>query len=182
MSKRLKKLMAGEVQKGVGTAEACVVLSYKRLDGDTSQRLRAALRKDRVDLSVMRNRVAAKALVGSKVDKVSSLLKGPTAVATGGEDAIALARAVVEGIKSVTPDPKLKNVEVRGGVMDGRVVTGDEIAVLAKLPGRKELLSMIAATVVQPMANVAYGVDAILSGVARAVEALREQKEKGTAA
>ena len=55
-------------------------------------------------------------------------------------------------------------------------------AVLAKLPSRKELLSMIASAVQAPMTNVAAGINAILTGTARAVGALHEKKTKDEAA
>lgn len=176
MSKRMKQRMAGEFRAGVGAAGACVVVGYKSLPGGTSTALRAHLRRARVDLTVLRNRVAVHALDGTALKGITPFIQGPTAVATGGDDAVALAKAVVEGVKG------RPGFECRGGFVEGRVVTGDEVRRMATLPGRLELLASIAATVAQPMANVAYGVDAILTGMVRAVDALREKKEKEAAA
>jgi large subunit ribosomal protein L10 len=173
MSKKLKQRMAEEVRRGVGSTDRCVVVGYRRLPGSASSELRAHLRRARVDLTVLRNRVSGHALAGTTLEGIRPLIKGPTAVATGGEDALALAKAVVEGLKGRA------DLECRGGFVEGRVVTGDELKVLAALPGRLELLSMIAAVVAAPMTNVACGLDAILAGTARAVEALREKVEKG---
>ena len=172
MSKKLKKWMADEVRTSVGAAGACVVVGYKSLGGEASSSLRAHLRRAGVELTVIRNRGAANPLADSAIKDIRPLIKGPTAVATGGEDAAALAKAVVEGIKG------RQGFEFRGGFLDGRVFSGEEVQQLAALPGKKELLSMIASAVAAPMTNVAYGVDAILAGVARAVDAVREKVEK----
>jgi large subunit ribosomal protein L10 len=172
MSKNLKQWMAGEIRRGVATADRCVVVGYKRLPGSASSDLRAHLRRSRVDLTVVRNRVTAHALAGTAMEGIRPLIQGPTAVATGGEDAAALAKAVIEGLKGRA------DLVCRGGFVEGRVVTGDEVKQLAALPSRNELLSMIAAVVAAPMTNVARGVDAILAGTARAVAALQEKREK----
>jgi large subunit ribosomal protein L10 len=176
MSKKLKQWMAGEVRRDVGQAGACVVLGYKSLTGEGSASLRAHLRKSKVSLTVVRNRVAVHALAGTALADIKPLIKGPTAVATGGEDAPALAKAVMEGVKGRA------GFECRGGFVEGRIVTGAEIQVLAKLPGRKELLSMIAAAVAAPMTNVAAGINAILTGTARAVGAVADKRTKEEAA
>lgn len=170
MSKKLKQWMAGEVRTAVGASPACVVLGWKTLSGETSAALRSHLRKSKVDLTVIRNRVARHALADGALEPIRPFIKGPTALATGGEDAAALAKAVMEGVKGRA------GFECRGGFVEGRVVSGEEIRVLASLPSRGELLSMIASAVVMPITNVAFGIDAILTGVARAVEAVREKR------
>jgi large subunit ribosomal protein L10 len=172
MSKKLKKWMAEEVRSSVGVAESCVVVGYKSLGGETSTTLRAHLRKSQVELTVLRNRVAVNALADSALKEIRPLIKGQTAVATGGEDPVALAKAVVEGVKGQP------GFEFRGGFVEGRIVSGEEVQQLAALPSKPDLLGMIASAVAAPMTNIAYGVDAILTGLARAVEAVRVKVEK----
>ena len=172
MSKKLKQWMAGEVRASVGASEACLVLGWKTLTGETSSALRSQLRKSKVELTVIHNRVARHALADGALKDIRPLISGPTALATGGQDAAALSKAVMEGVKG------RPGFVCRGGFVEGRVVTGEEVRILASLPTRGELLSMIAAVVVQPVTDVAFGIDAILAGVARAVEAVREQKSK----
>ena len=172
MSKKLKKWMADEVRSSVGASGSCVVVGYKTLSGETSSALRAHLRKSKVEFTVVRNRVTGYALADSALKGIKPLIKGPTAVATGGGDAVVLAKAVVEGMKG------RPGFECRGGFVEGRMVTGDEVRTLATLPGKMELLSMIASAVSQPITNIACGVDAILTGVVRAVAAVHEKVEK----
>jgi large subunit ribosomal protein L10 len=176
MGKKLKQWMAGEFTRGVASTGSCVVVGYKSLSGEASSALRAQLRKSRVELTVIRNRVSAHALAGTAMEGIKPFIKGPTAVATGGEDAAALAKAVVDGMKG------RQGMECRGGFVDGRIVSGEEVRALARLPSRPELLSMIASAVAAPIVNIAYGIDAILTGVARAVNAVREQKDREAAA
>src|SRR5258706_9183510 len=154
MSKKLKQWMAGEFRGEGGAAGACVVLGYKTLSGEGSSTLRAQLRKSKVQLTVVRNRVANHALAGTAIADIHPLIKGPTAVATGGDDAVALAKAVVEGVKG------RKGFEFRGGFLEGRLVTGAEIQQLAALPSRGGLLSITASAGTMPITNIAYGIDA----------------------
>lgn len=172
MSKKLKQWMADEVRTAFAGAESCVVLGYKRFPAGESARLRAHLRSQGVRLEVVRHRVANHALAGTTLEAVAPLLKGQVAIVAGGEDPAALAKALVDGVRGNA------DLQVRGGFVEGRLVTGEEVQVLASLPGRPELLSMIASAVAAPMTNVACGIDAILTGVARAVGAVQEKKEQ----
>ncbi len=172
MSKNLKRWMAGEYRASLGGSDRCVVVACKTLGGETSARLRSRLRARGVGIEVLRNRVAAHALSGTALESVAPLIKGTVAVATGGEDSIDLAKSLVEGVKGE------EGLELRGGLLDGRVVGGDEVRAMAALPSKAELLGLIASLVVEPITGVARGVDAVLTGVARAVDAVRVQKEK----
>ncbi len=176
MSKKLKQLMAGEIRRGVTGTGSCVILGYKTLSGDASTALRAQLRKAKVELTVVRNRVAVHALAGTDIEGIRPLIKGPTAVATGGEDSVALAKAVVEGMKG------RKGMECRGGFVEGRVVTGEQVKALARLPGRLETMAMIASAVQAPARNIAATLQEILSSVARTVDAVRNRKDEEAAA
>ena len=72
-------------------------------------------------------------------------------------------------------------ITILGGYMDGRVLEASEVATLATLPTKDQLLSMIASTVVAPMQNIAIQLNEMIAGVARAVDAVREQKESAAA-
>ena len=62
--------------------------------------------------------------------------------------------------------------------MEGRRLSPAEVEILATLPNRAQLLSMIAAVVSAPMQQIASQLNELLAGVARAVDAVRESKEK----
>jgi large subunit ribosomal protein L10 len=62
--------------------------------------------------------------------------------------------------------------------MEGRTLTAPEVETLAGLPTKPELLSMIASAVAAPIQNIASQVNEMLAGVARAIDAVRDQKEK----
>jgi large subunit ribosomal protein L10 len=103
------------------------------------------------------------------------LLSGMNAVAYGGTDgAASVSRVVSEWTKK----NKEGGISVIGGFVDGRKLSASEVEILATLPTRPQLLAMIAATVTAPMQQIASQVSELLAGVARAVDAVRESKEK----
>jgi large subunit ribosomal protein L10 len=175
MSKKVKQWMADEIRTSFGGAEACLVIEYKRLPAAISGKLRTHLRSKGVRFEVVRRRVASHAVAGGTVAPIASLLKGQVAIAAGGEDPVSLAKALMEGVRGNA------DIQVKGGFVEGRLVTGKEVLELSKLPGKPELLSMIASAVAAPMTNIALGVNAILTGVALAVSAVHEKKEKESA-
>ena len=110
------------------------------------------------------------------MDGLGDVLDGMSAVAhgEGAESVLSISRVVTKWAKA----NKESTIKVLGGYMDGRVLSVAEVDTLATLPSRQDLLSMIASLVVAPMQNIAGQVNEMLAGVARAVDAVREQKEK----
>ena len=99
-----------------------------------------------------------------------------TAVVRGeGEEAVLHVSRVLTDFAKANKEGGIK---ILGGYMDGKVLEASDVATLATLPSKDQLLSMIASAVVAPMQNIAGQVNEMLSGVARAVDAVREQKEQ----
>ena len=102
-------------------------------------------------------------------------LDGMSAIAHGENDETVL--AVSRVLSDWSKAHKENGIKILGGYMDGKVLNPADVATLATLPSKDELLSMIASAVVAPMQNIGGQINEMLSGVARAVDAVREQKE-----
>ena len=128
-----------------------------------------ALRKEIRDadgkLVVTRNTLFGLASKGTEAEELLSGLKGPQAVAFAFEDAPGVAKALKEAGKEHDV------IELRGGLLDGKVLTIDEVKAIADLPSRDEMLGTLLATFNAP-----------ISALARVLFAVQEAKEAGTEA
>jgi large subunit ribosomal protein L10 len=103
------------------------------------------------------------------------ILAGMSAVAYGGADGVV---GVSRVLSEWTRKYKDSGVQVLGGYLDGQRLSAAQVETLATLPNRQQLLSMIASAVSAPMQQIASQVNELLAGVARAVDAVRETKER----
>lgn len=175
MSKQLKTFLAQDLKTRLGDTRSVIVLRLDKFDVAHANDLRGKLRGQGARMTVLRNRVARYAFQDLGMDGVQTLLKGMNAVAYGGPDGVL---AVSRALSDWTKKNKASGVEILGGYVDGRVITSADVETLATLPSRDQLLAMIASTVTAPMQSIASQVNELIAGVARAVDAVREQKEK----
>ena len=179
MSKALKRYLAADVKSRLGDARDVVVVQLDRLTVEKSNDLRGKLRAEGARMTVLRNRVAAKAFEDLGLDGLDGVLDGMSAIAHGeGEESVlSVSRVLTDFAKA----NKEGGIKILGGYMDGRVLEPSDVATLATLPTKDQLLAMIASTVVAPMQNIAIQLNEMIAGVARAVDAVREQKESAAA-
>lgn len=86
---------------------------------------------------------------------LEEVFSGPTAVAFSNEDVVAPAKIIDEFAKTAD------KLEIKGGIIEGKVASIEEITALAKLPNRDGLLSMLLSVLQAPVRNVAYAVKAV---------------------
>ena len=86
---------------------------------------------------------------------MDEVFTGPTAVAFSNEDVVAPAKIIDEFSKEA------KALEIKGGIIEGKVSTLEEVTALAKLPSREGLLSMLLSVLQAPVRNVAYAINAV---------------------
>ena len=145
----------------IQNSKAIVVVDYLGLTVDEVTDLRKQLRDEKVQLKVIKNTMMRRALDQLEVDYHKEVFQGPTAVAFSEEDAVAPARILAKFAKTA------EALELKGGVIDGTVMTKEEIKKIASLPNREGLLSMLLSVLQAPVRNVAY-----------AVKAVQEQREE----
>lgn len=173
MSKTLKRYLKDDFKKRLGDERSVIVLRLDKFSVERANELRAKLRGEGARLTVVRNRVARLALGELEMQGAGELFAGMSAIAYGGSDGAA---SVSRVINDWTRKNKDTGVSVLGGFVDGRKLSTGEVEVLATLPNRQQLLSMIASVVAAPMQQIASQVNELLAGVARAVDAVRETK------
>lgn len=139
----------------LNAAESAIVVDYRGLTVAEVTDLRKQLRDAGVQMSVIKNKILDRAVEGTDYEDLRDTFVGPTAVAFSDEDPIAPAKI----LKKFADDHNA--LEIKGGFIEKSVKTLDEINEYANMPGREELLSMLASALQDPMRKIARAVKAV---------------------
>ena len=150
-----KAAIVDEVTEKFNAASSIVVVDYRGLTVEQDTSLRKQLREAGVEMHVIKNSILSRAAKAAGLDEMDDVFKCPTAVAFSNEDVVAPAKVIAEFAKDA---PAL---EIKGGVIEGKVSSVEELNNLAKLPNREGLLSMLLSVLQAPVRNVAYAVKAV---------------------
>ena len=150
-----KAAIVEEVTEKFKTASSVVVVDYRGLTVDEVTRLRKQLRDANVEMKVIKNSILTRAAKAAGLEGLEEVFTGPTAVAFSNEDVVAPAKIIDEFAQDA------KALEIKGGIIEGKVSTLEEITALAKLPNREGLLSMLLSVLQAPVRNVAYAINAV---------------------
>jgi len=173
MSKRIKALVERDVRTRLDGVEECVVVDFTGVSAEDSVVLRRSLRAGNVTMLVVKNALARRALKGTRIESAATLFDGPSALCYGGDDPVALARVVDE---QAGEDGRLS---IRGGSVEGRALGPDEMAALAKLPTRTEMIAGIAARAAAPAKRIVSLAKAPAARVAGQIGTLADQSDGG---
>jgi len=132
-----------------------VVVDYRGLNVSQVTELRKQLREAGVEFQVLKNTLLRRSAEAAELTDLNEILTGPTAIAFSGEDAVAPAKILNDFAK------KNDALELKGGVVEGKVVSASEIKALAELPSREGLLSMLLSVLQAPVRNFALAVKAV---------------------
>ena len=137
------------------SAASVVIVDYRGLTVEEVTNLRKQLRDAGVEMKVIKISILSRAAKKVGLDGLDEVFTGPTAVAFSNDDVVAPAKIIDEFAKDA------KALEIKGGVIEGKVSSVEQITALAKLPNREGLLSMLLSVLQAPVRNVAYAVKAV---------------------
>lgn len=137
------------------SAASVVIVDYRGLTVEEVTNLRKQLRDAGVEMKVIKNSILSRAAKKVGLDGLDEVFTGPTAVAFSNDDVVEPAKIIDEFAKDA------KALEIKGGVIEGKVSSVEQITALAKLPNREGLLSMLLSVLQAPVRNVAYAVKAV---------------------
>ncbi|MYU96084.1 50S ribosomal protein L10 [Ligilactobacillus salivarius] len=158
MSKEIiakKAAIVEEVFEKFQSASSVVVVDYRGLTVEEVTDLRKQLREAGVEMHVIKNTFLKRAADKAGYEGLDDTFSGPTAVAFGGEDITAPARIMAKFAEDH------EALEIKGGMIEGKIASLEEINALAKLPNRDGLLSMLLSVLQAPVRNFAYAVKAV---------------------
>ena len=150
-----KAAIVDEVTEKFSAAASAVIVDYRGLTVEQVTDLRKQLRDANVEMKVIKNSILVRAAEKAGLNGLEEVFSGPTAVACSNEDVVAPAKIIDEFAKTAD------KLEIKGGIIEGKVASIEEITALAKLPNRDGLLSMLLSVLQAPVRNVAYAVKAV---------------------
>ena len=136
-------------------AASVVVVDYRGLTVEEVTNLRKQLRDAGIQMKVIKNSVLSRAAEAAGLEGMDDVFKGPTAIAFSNDDVVAPAKIIAEFAKEAAA------LEIKGGVIEGRVSSATEINALATLPDRDGLLSMLLSVLQAPVRNTALAIKAV---------------------
>ncbi len=149
-----KQQLVSEISKKMSDAASTVVVEYRGLSVAEVTELRRELRKESVEFKVYKNSMTSRAAEEAGYNGLTDALTGPNAIAFS-DDAVAPSRVLAKFAK--THD----KLVLKAGVVDGNVVTADEIVALSKLPNKEGMLSMLLGCLQSPVRSFACAVKAV---------------------
>jgi large subunit ribosomal protein L10 len=172
MNRTEKTAFVDELQTKLADARASYLTDFTGLSVKQITEFRSRLRKQGVEYVVVKNTLAKRALEQLELSDVAEFFTGPTGLVIGREDAVAAAKVLTDFAREFDNRPVVK-----AGVVERQGVGPDQVKQIADLPPREVLLAQLAGGFQAPMARLAGGMSQLLAGFARAVDALRQQRE-----
>ena len=125
---KVKEQIVSEYAEKLAKAKSFVVVDYRGLTVAEDTQLRKELRENNVEYSVVKNRLTLRAMEKAGFTGLDQVLTGPTAVAISYDDAVAPAKVLVTNAK------KNNKLEVKGGMVEGKILSVNEINGVASIP------------------------------------------------
>lgn len=172
MNLQEKQEVVVELRERLGGARAFYLTDFTGLSVKRVTELRRRLRNAGVEYVVVKNTLAQRALEGLDLPDVARFFTGPTGVAITGQDVIAAAKVLDDFARENDNRPAIK-----AGVVEHRAVSGSEVARLAKLPPREQLLAELVGLLQAPLAQMLFMLQGKAGELVGLLEALRAQRE-----
>ncbi|MBP3708664.1 MAG: 50S ribosomal protein L10 [Clostridia bacterium] len=137
------------------TAKVIILTDYRGINVADVTKLRADLRNANSEYKVIKNNIIKRALEMNGENGLDDLLSGPTAILMGDEDYLEPSKVIYNFSKNND------FYKIKGGIIDGKVMTAEEIIALAKLPSKQDLLSMLAGALLANISKLAVALDQV---------------------
>jgi len=172
LSKETKQEVINQINEKFKSNPSVFVLEFKGLTVNELENVRKDLRQTNSELKIVKNTLLKKAAEDTDAGQLSNLFVGSTAIAFCDEDSAATAKVFVKSAK------EYKLLNIKGGLLEGKVVSVDEIEKISELPSKVELIAQFMGLLNSPMSNFLYSLQNMQTKFLYALEALKEKKEK----
>jgi large subunit ribosomal protein L10 len=168
MSKYVKEMMMDQFRADLDGAKSVLILDFKGLDAVSEHKFRMDLRKKNIKVRALRNTLARRVFEDLGIGGLSSFLSGPSVAIWGGAGPAELAKEISAQVK------KLKKPEIKGGAVDGTVITPAQVEDITKLPSREALIARVVNLAMSPATRVVSLAQAPASGLLGQLKTLSE--------
>ena len=171
MHKDQKEQVVAELTERLRTSETLLVADYRGLTMTEIDALRGELLKHGARFSVVKNTLTRRAAEAAGADALLALLEGPSAIAflEAEGDPVAAAKALSDAARTT------RILQIRGGVLEGRAMSGDEVESLAKLPSTDVVRAQVLGAITAPLTAIVGLFAAPLQNLIGLIDARIEQ-------
>ena len=173
MARPEKAQAVAEITERFKDSDAALLTEYRGLRVGEIAELRGALRDAQTEYKVLKNTLTRIAVREVGLDELVDMLEGPTAVAFVKGDAVEAAKALDDAAK------KYPVLVIKGGVVEGKIITADQARELAKLEPREVQLAKIVMMVNTPLQQTANVLSALLRDFGSMLAQVVAKKESG---
>ena len=167
----LKQPIVDAIVADIKDAQSVVLVDYRGLTVAEDTELRKQLREAGIIYKVCKNTMMKRAFEGTDFAGLDEYLEGPSAIAISKDDATAPARIICKFAKTA------EKLEVKAGVVEGKVYDEAGVKALSTIPSREELLSKLLGSIQSPITNFARVIKQIAEKDGEVVEAAAEATE-----
>lgn len=150
-----KQAQVSELASKMKEAKLILLTEYRGINVADVTEMRSKLRKVNAQYSVIKNNITKRALAECKIEGLEEQLVGPVAVVMSNEDYLEPSKIIYEFSK------ENDFYKIKGGVIDGKVVSAEEIITLAKLPSRQTLIAQLAGALLGNISKLAVVLDQV---------------------
>ncbi|HEY2440462.1 MAG TPA: 50S ribosomal protein L10 [Solirubrobacteraceae bacterium] len=169
MNRDQKTAVVDEIAGQIGESEAIFAVDYRGITVTQVAELRGNLREVDARFRVVKNSLSERAADKAGAENLKPMLIGPTALALVKGDAAAAAKALNDAAR------KFNLLEFKGGILNGEVLSADDVRSIARLPSRQVLYAQLVGTVAAPLTGLARGLNALIGGLAIQLQAIADQ-------
>lgn len=168
----MKKVVVQEIKEKIDASQSAVLVDYRGLTVEETTELRKKFREAGVEYKVYKNSLMRFAFKDAGMEDFNQYLTGPNGIAFGIEDAVAPAKISKEFAKDH------KNLEIKAGMVDGKVIDLNGVIGLAELPPREVLIAQVLGGLNGPISGFANVLNANIKNLVYALNAIREKQEQ----
>ena len=165
-----KQAEVAQIAEEMKASLATVLVSTRGLTVEQDTELRNALRKAGVKFAVRKNTLAFKAAQEVGIEGTEEMFKGPTAIATSADSYTDAAKILCEY------EAKFDKLEVKGGILDGKVISAAEVKDLSKMPSKEELVARVLGGLNAPISGLVNVLNGNIRGLVVALNAIAEKQ------
>lgn len=170
-----KKEIVKELSEKIANAKSIIFADYRGLTVEQDTQMRKAFREAGVQYKVVKNTLVKFALKENGFDGLDEFFNSPTSMALSETDPVAPAKIVSEFSK------KFNTLEIKTGIVEGKVVDINEIKAIADLPSREELIAKVLGGFNAPIAGLVNVLVGNIRGLVIALNAIAEKKAEANA-
>lgn len=168
-----KMQTVAEIKEKLSSTKGAVLTNYRGLTVAQDTKLRRKLREAGVEYRVFKNTMTRLAAKEAGIEGLDIYLEGPTAIAMSYTDPVAPAKVISDFVK----ENKLQALEVKAGLVEGKVIDAESVKALSSLPPREVLIAKALGSMQAPIAGFVNVLSGSLRNLVYALEAVRKQKE-----